>query len=368
VPPTILHGPDLDAAAFETRVKLKLTDLKALGEAKRRLEREEYPPVPWPPAETLRVRLARQRPPMPPRIEGWLLQQMRLLLVAPAKTGKTTLITNLSRSLLDGDPWLGVAPVTPLDNGTLVVIDAEMGEAQIETWYAAQGIHADDRLVLISLRGRVSTFNILDRGVRAEWAAWLRELGARYLILDCVRPFMDALGLDEQHEAGRFLTAYDALLLEAGIPEAVAVHHTGHNGERARGDSRFGDWADVVWTLVSETDAPSRFIKASGRDVNIPESALAYNDAFRQLTLTGGGSRQERQVEDALSAIRSELAGTSEPLSGNKLEETLGGRGLGKHSRKAIRDALALGIKTGVITRETGPRRAGLHRLAVPPP
>jgi hypothetical protein len=47
--------------------------------------------------------------------------------------------------------------------------------------------------------------------VRAEWARKLRDLDAAVVILDCLRPVLDALGLDESHDAGRLLVALDEL-------------------------------------------------------------------------------------------------------------------------------------------------------------
>jgi hypothetical protein len=70
------------------------------------------------------------------------------------------------------------------------------------------------------------------------------------LILDCLRPILDATGLKEGNEAGVFLVAFDALLKQAGIAEAGIAHHMGHVGERFRGDSRLGDWPDAEWRLV----------------------------------------------------------------------------------------------------------------------
>src|SRR5262249_46362061 len=157
------------------------------------------------------------------------------------KAGKTTLMGNLARSLVDGMPFLESVPVTPIQ-GVLVLIDTEMAESQLLDWYGTLGIEADDQIVVLPLRGAVSSFNILDRAVRSTWATKLRAVDAQYLILDCLRPVLDALGLDEQHEAGRFLVAFDELLKEARIPEAALVHHMGHVAERARGDSRLRDW------------------------------------------------------------------------------------------------------------------------------
>jgi hypothetical protein len=106
---------------------------------------------------------------------------------------------------------------------------------------------------------------------------------------------LDALGLDEHRDAGRFLVALDSFLAEAKIPEALIVHHMGHSGERSRGDSRLRDWPDVERRLVREDDDPGspRFITAYGRDVDVSESQLAYDPLTRHLTINGGSRRRQ---------------------------------------------------------------------------
>src|SRR5439155_26660583 len=134
-----------------------------------------------------------------------------------------------------------------------------------------------DRVDVIALRGRAAAFNIVDPGVRTMWAETLKANDIGYVVLDCLRPILDALGLDESHDTGRFLYFFDALLAEAGVLEALVLTHMGHGNERARGDSRLRDWPDVEWRLVreEETDPSStRFLTAFGRDVDVPESKL----------------------------------------------------------------------------------------------
>src|SRR5262249_36305668 len=149
---------------------------------------------------------------------------------------------------------LGRHKVTPV-TGRVVVIDFEMATDdpnQLDDWYRALKIKHADRVVIMPMRGRGSAFNILDPDTRTEWAKALQGDGlvpeTCYVVLDCVRPAMDALGLKENFEAGVFLDAFGELLLEAGISEALVLHHMGHqdgaNGkiERGRGDSRLQDW------------------------------------------------------------------------------------------------------------------------------
>jgi hypothetical protein len=115
--------------------------------------------------------------------------------------------------------------------------------------------------------------------------------------------------LDESHDAGRFLVAFDALLAEAGIGEGGIAHHMGHVGERSRGDSRLRDWPDVEWRLVrdkcndDETDpAAARYFAAYGRDVDQPEQLLGYDPATRRLTIAGG-SRKNAKAEALVTAV-----------------------------------------------------------------
>jgi RecA-family ATPase len=218
---------------------------------KRALDAEERRLTPIPPALSLTERFAMVRPKVEYRIEDWFVEGGHVLLVAQYKTGKTTLVGNLVRSLVDGEPFLDVAKAQPVPG--VVILDFEMSENQIESWLRDQNIRNTDAVSLVSLRGAASSFDILNPMRRREWAARLLTVGAHVAVLDCLRPAMDALGLDEHREAGRWLTAFDELLKEANIPEALVVHHSGHGAERSRGDSRILDWPDAVRVPASST-------------------------------------------------------------------------------------------------------------------
>jgi hypothetical protein len=131
-----------------------------------------------------------------------------VIVAAPFKGSKTTLVGNVTRSLVDGDLFLGHAAVTPV-TGAVALLDFEMAESQLDAWLRAQGIRHDDRVVVIPLRGAAASFDVLDIERRTQWARTLRDAHVEYLILDCLRPVLDALGLDEQRDAGRFLVGFD---------------------------------------------------------------------------------------------------------------------------------------------------------------
>jgi hypothetical protein len=334
---------------------------RAKREARRTLDAEERGPIAEPTGYRLRDWLTVPDPDTPWRIAGWQPANSRAVLAAPRKGGKTTFMGSLSRSLLDNDLFLGAATVTPI-SGSVAILDTEMSPSQLKRWYRDQGIVHDDRLIVFPLKGQAATLDFLDPACRARWATRLRAEDVHYLIVDNLRPILDALGLDESHEAGRWLVGFDALLREAAIPEACLVHHMGHNGERSRGDSRLRDWPDVEWRLMRQDDADSspRYIAAYGRDVDVAESQLTYDRETRRLTITGG-SRKQAKTQNALEAVVEALRRRKKPLSGRGIKDALAGSG---HARDTIDAALALGVKTTRLALQEGSRGANLYRVS----
>jgi hypothetical protein len=157
----------------------------------------------------------------------------------------------------------------------------------------------------------VATLDLLDDECRHDWARCLAAAEVGMLILDCLGPVLSAFGLDESSnlDAGRWLLAFEALLTEAGIDEAVLVHHFGHIGERGRGASRLQDWPDALWRLVraepkpGEPPEPTRYFSATGRDVDLAEGALRYDPMQRHLTLDGGSRRAAQTGRDVAKVV-----------------------------------------------------------------
>jgi hypothetical protein len=283
-----------------------------------------------------------------------------VILAAPRKAGKTTIVGSLVRSLIDGDPWLGRYHVTPV-TGSVALIDTEMSRGMLRRWYRQQFLRATDRVIVRPLRGCAGALDVLDPLCRARWQDWILRHSVQYIIVDCLRPVLDALNLDESHEAGRWLVGFDTLLRDAGVPEACIVHHMGHNAERSRGDSRLRDWPDVEWRLVrqDEDDASPRYIAAYGRDVNVPESQLRYDAATRQLTLSDG-SRRDARTRVALDAVVKVLEKEGDARTGREIKRLLVDSLHGKH---AIDAALRLGLRQRCLLVEDGPHNAYLYRL-----
>ncbi|QBJ94750.1 AAA family ATPase [Rhodococcus sp. ABRD24] len=277
----------------------------------------------------------------------------RVVFAASKKSGKTTATGNAIRCLADGGQFLGRFQTEQVRRVTL--IDNELDPRMLKRWLRDHGIHATERVQVVTLRGHISSFNILEPQTRARWAQRLR--GSDVVILDCLRPVLDALGLDENREAGRFLVAFDELLDDAEVDEAMVVHHMGHSGERSRGDSRIVDWPDALWKIVREDpddDSSARYFSAFGRDVEVHEGMLDYNPATRELTLDDVSRKavqDERRAEQKAQKhaqrekdTRAVIAVVREAMRKN------GGVLSGRAAEKAVRSA---GLK---VTNGDGPR------------
>jgi hypothetical protein len=286
---------------FQAEIEKEFHTLTVRDAARRRFTAaQDTSPEPRPPVRLDKLLLQPDEDPEY-RIDGLHPTGGRVVILAPRKAGKSTLIGNVARCLVDDYPVLGRFAVEPVER--LLIIDNELDVRTSKRWLRDQGILNDHRVDVLHLRGRTGTFNILDPQIRAQWAR--RCEGVDLAFFDCLRPVLDALGLSEDKDAGRFLVAFDALLAEAGIGEAIIVHHMGHNGERARGDSRIQDWPDAIWKIVAEDpedhNSP-RFFSAYGRDVNVPEFQLDYDAATRHLSY-GGGSRKDGKIDGTLEAV-----------------------------------------------------------------
>lgn len=289
-------------------------------------------------------------------VDGLLPRGGNAMLIAQFKAGKSTLVQNLVRAIADGSDFLQAYGT---EQGVVTLIDDELDARTLRRWLREQGIGRPENVRVLPLRGRIGSFDLLNPVVRAQWADVLR--GSRVLILDCLRPALDGLGLSEDKDAGKFLTAFDALKLEAGVSETVIAHHMGHGGERSRGDSRILDWPDVSMEIRREDtkDVRSRrYFSAFGRDVDIDETGLEFDPTTRHMTLTGV-SRAETRMQDHLPQVLAVLSMT-EGKSQNAIEAALRGTGIGTST---IRTALEGAYRQGLTVKVGGARGAILHSL-----
>jgi hypothetical protein len=357
---------------FPKALETAQISLAARHEAQRRYNKQSVPPLART-SRSLTKFLAEPTNPTPMRIDSVMPDGGRVVFSAPYKAGKTTVVGNLIRSLVDGDPFLDTFTVNKRAE-RLVLIDNELSEDMVRDWLLKQAIVNTDAVVdVICLRGQVSEFDLLNDKRRAEWAALLRDVDCDYLIFDCLRPVLDALGLDENHDAGKFLTAFDALLSEANTSgDATVVHHMGHANERSRGDSRIQDWPDAIWKLVREDpddELSPRYFSASGRDVEVAQGQLKYDSATRHLSYQGtsrADAKKHRTWELPLK-IAVEILTDDRKVNGNGVGKTelidkikKAAPGVG---RPTIIEALDYGEQKRHLLTYPGPKNATVYAL-----
>lgn len=268
---------------YEEAVEERVRSMQIGEEAKRRLAQEKAGALEIPKLETLDRFLRRKMPPQKYLIDGLWQADGNVLLAAQSKGGKTTIVGNLARSLVDGDAFMDHFEV--VETRTVALLDFEMSEHMLQDWMREQSIRNRRNMALVPMRGRAGAFRITDDATRALWARIIEDAGAEVLILDPLRPIIDAIGLKESNELGEFLQAFAALKVEAGISEGLIVHHYGHGAQRASGDSRLLGWPDAIWngTLQEVNDPTSiHYFQAYGRDVNVPRGVVLMDD-FKRL-------------------------------------------------------------------------------------
>lgn len=279
----------------------------------------------------------------------------RVLLAAPYKAGKSTLVGNVVRALVDGGQFLDRFNVTTVRK--VALIDTELDTGMLRRWLRDQGIQNTGAVSVVPLRGALSTFDLTDPTTRSHWARQLA--GADVVILDCLRPVLDSLGLSEDKDAGRLLVAFDALLAEIGATEGLVVTHMGHQNERARGDSRLLDWPDALWKIVRGDDADDgtrrSYFSALGRDVDVAEGLLDYDAATRRQTYSGGSRKDSTALAampELMDLVRREPGTLSKNAAVKRLMEGQ------RISQKAARATIDKAISDGAIIATPGPRNS----------
>lgn len=345
-----------DEVVVDAALQRKVDDLLLSRQAKRIADAIERPPTAPPSSVSLRELLARPREAAKYRIDQMWPAGGKVLITAPKKSGKTTLVGNLIRSLVDGDGFLS-RPAHAADwkvqaagyrvtvsDRVVMLLDFEMTESMLVEWLADQRIAALDSVHVELMRGR--TWDIRDDDIRRQWATYLHEQNVGTLIVDPIGPVIHGLGIEENSnsEVGCFLAALDRLANEAGIDEYAAVHHAGHGvDQRARGASAFLGWPDATWQITRSEQGS--FLSAEGRDVQLPETALVFDRTTRRLSLGEGNRAVLRETQHG-RAVLDAVTGTPGVVK-SKLE--LAVRKATKTGAKPARDAIDAAVVADLI-------------------
>jgi hypothetical protein len=336
--------------ALDLALAIELAQQRVRRDAKRLLDDEEasasFVPPPYMP--TLTAELALPDDEIEYRVAEVLPAGGNVLLAAQFKAGKTTLITNLARSLADGVPFLGQLAVTRLAPGQRVAIwNYEVSRGQYRRWLRDAGIENADAVVILNLRGFRLPFT--SRRIE-EWAVeWLVRHHVGVWFVDPFARAFTGNNENDNTEVARWLDALDAIKYRAEVGELVLPTHTGRaiaeeGQERARGATRLDDWADVRWMLNKDSEG-SRFFMATGRDVDYPEKRLGYNEPSRRLVIEGGdraATRFERIENGVMAAVHARPGMGSAELR-EAASEIIAGGAKAKSVDEAVKKLVAAG-------------------------
>lgn len=264
------------------------------------------------------------------RIDGLLGVGHNATIVAQRKTGKTTLIDNLVRCYADGHPFLNRFEVTPTDR-TVAIFNYEVEAEQYRDWLRETGIVNTNRVHVLNLRG--VRLPLVSERVQAWVIDWLTERNVGLWVIDPYsRAYVGSVdnGNDES-QVGRFLDAIDVVKREAGVDESVMGVHTpkaeveeGH--ETSIGSQRLEAWPDAMWYLTRQREKGTRFLRAEGRDVELPERELNYDPLTRSLALDlDSGTRAQARVGEEVGVLV-EFVRAHPGCSGREIKDEMGWR------------------------------------------
>jgi hypothetical protein len=346
----------------EQAVAHELAQLRARDEAKmlyaaEKAEREWREP---PSTRTLVEELLIPDEPVQYAIAGLLPVGANALLTAQYKTGKTTFIDNLARCFADGEPFLERYRIDTA-GGRIALFNYELDASMNRRWLREMQIRNPERVVVLNLRG----FRLpLTASSVEDWVVrWLEEREVTMWVVD---PFArasvgDITDESKNSEVGVWLDTLDVIKQRAGVRDLVLPTHTGRvemeaGQERARGATRLDDWADVRWFLTKD-DADVRYFRATGRDVEVAEEKLAFDEERRALRIGGGDRLWEarRRLEECVVQYVLSNPGCTQAA----IEEAVSGKA--DRVRAAVRAAVA-GHRLRV---EDGPKNSHLHYVNV---
>jgi hypothetical protein len=319
--------------------------------------------VPLPRAPKSRLKAAgdrRNRPELVWTVEDTLPEYGVGMLVGPSYTGKTYVGVDLSLSLCNDSvaTWFGREVRRRGDVVYVLMEGAWDFQQRVEAWLSAHPGTTDERLYTLEEEelnlGRGSDVKQLALDVEAL------DLAPVLLVIDTQS--LATAGIDE-NDNSRMSSVYGALkwLSKRLHCVVLAVHHTGHSGNRARGASAQFASADVELLLDSHTikatkvkayrpwEQPEgfRFVSA-GRSAHIePVGLLA--------ALAGAsGDRSTALRERVLTAI-----GGSPGLPVSRLRSAVGG------SKDLLDDEIERLKSDGLVVEQRGRNGARTFHLAI---
>lgn len=328
---------------------------KAQSEGRERLRSEQVTRISFPDSSwSLKNELAEPRIEDVWRVGG--LQQVsgNVVLIAGYKLGKTTLILNLSRSLVDGTPFLDDRyEVEPVDSN-VAIFNYELTKRQWVDWTRDMEIQNTERIKPVHLRG-LGALQFWVPALQDQLVDWMIENNIKYWILDPTAQAWSTLLESEGDNirADQFTKAIDAVKKRASIGEANLTHHTSRDPRKqnqGRGPSSLEGWYDAGWFLTGQRNKLK--FHAIGRDVDVEQFPLIYNEADRRTFWISDRAEQYQEKSEQYEQEKKSRGALRILIAVVELETALE-HGATKHPKKSER-ALKTVSRNAVKDQMTG--------------
>jgi hypothetical protein len=218
--------------------------------------------------------------------------------IAPAKTGKTTVMMNLIKSLADGVPLFDKHDVQSIA-GRVAFFNYELTEITTRRNFQDMNIQNLHKIWHLPLRGVPFRMSLLPLGEEPDPVMdWIiAELKAQEIEIWILDPFSNAFQGDENSaaETRNWFMRLDYIKAQSGVKEVFLPVHTGKvtqgqdTPEQVRGSAKIEDWPDNRW-ILSQDSTGKRFFKATGRRSGCDEYELEF-DQGSQALYAGSGTR-----------------------------------------------------------------------------
>ncbi len=228
-----------------------------------------------------------------------------VLIAAKYKTGKTTLLWSLLKSILDGDPLFGQFQTPDDVEGTKVGIwNCEMTEDGFLHYGRDAGVHNADRAALKNLRGNSVPF-MHNEMAREQTVQWLGRHGVKIWIIDSWSKICawNNVDMSDNTEVMKLCDELDQIKKDAGVDCIILTAHTPKNQlegeESAIGAQNLSGWADTIWMLTKGKNKDGkigRFISSVGRNEPLDEVEILMDEETGLLVL-GDGDRDDHRKE-----------------------------------------------------------------------
>lgn len=200
------------------------------------------------------------------RVDGLVLLGGNTLLSAQAKAGKTSLMVNYVKALVDGTPFLD-REVIPVE-GNVVYWDLEQEENYSIDHFQKIGLEHPEKVVLVP--GAGMSISMASDQFKRETVQQLIDANAEVWIIDTMSQAFNG-DPDKEADVAPWLNHVKEIKQMAGVRDLIIIGHAGHNKDdiRQRGSSFFLGAFDSLWTFGHESGEGSsrRVFKSKGRNV-----------------------------------------------------------------------------------------------------